>query len=183
MEGLLLTLAVMAVLVTVITVATFALALHSLRRRNRLSPKVATTAPLMWLWSPRLAARLHRHLGQTVGAGRACAAAHSGGLSLGDLVADLEAHACAIDGQLVIASRAPQPARTRLLRELQAEVGELDALAERVIRMNRAWSGAVPSTRGLAPVRDRVEALESALADLDRIGRLPESPGHRSSAG
>lgn len=58
-----------------------------------------------------------------------------------------------------------QPGRRRLLRDLQAEVAEVDAVVESVIRMSRAWSGPVPSSHGLAPVRDRVQALEAALGD------------------
>ncbi|MGI8686556.1 MAG: hypothetical protein ACR2MO_15950 [Acidimicrobiales bacterium] len=183
MQGFLLTLAALAVLVAVTVLATLGFAVRAVRRRNRVSPKVPTAAPVSWLWSPRMGARLHRHLARTVGAARACLAAQAGGLSFADLVADLETHACAIDGQLVLADRAPQPGRSRLLRELQAEVAQVDALTERIIRMSRAWSGAAPSGSGLASVNERIDALEAALVDLDRIDRLPESPDRRLSAG
>ena len=42
-------------------------------------------------------------------------------------------------------------------------------LVERVMRMSRAFSGGVPSERGLAAVRDRLELLESALRELDGV--------------
>ena len=42
--------------------ATVWYAVHRLRRRNRVSPRRRTAAPLNWLWSFRPAARLHRRL-------------------------------------------------------------------------------------------------------------------------
>jgi hypothetical protein len=44
-------------------------------------------------------------------------------------------------------------------------------MAERVIRLRRAWSGAVPSARSLAPVAERIDALEAALRDVARLDR------------
>src|SRR5437762_12122342 len=37
------------------------------RRRHRVNPHLPTLAPLSWLWSPFLAARLHRRLRRCVG--------------------------------------------------------------------------------------------------------------------
>lgn len=183
MQGVLLAAGVTVLLVVLALAGSVALVVRSLRRRNRVSPRLATTAPLDWLWSPRPGARLHRRLARTVAAARGCVAGGSaGGLHLADLVAELEAHACAVDAQLVVVDRAPQPARGRLLRELQSEAAELESLAERVIRMNRAWSGAVPSARGLTAVRNRVDALEEALGDLERIDRLPQAPARPERA-
>jgi hypothetical protein len=157
---------------------------HSLRRRNRVSPSVRTPAPLYWLWSWRFAARLHRHLARSVAGARACVV-HSGEqLGLMAMVNELEAHASAIDAQLVAVDRSPQPTRYRMLRELYAEIRQVDAMAERVIRMGRAWAGAEPSVRGLAGVGERLDALESAMADLARLDRtaVPPAPGRTTGA-
>ena len=183
MRAFLVTLVASGVLTVVAVLATWALCVRRLRRRNRVSPRMPTTAPLAWLWSPRLPARVHRGLAQSVAAARGCVGNAPEGLALGELVVQLESHACALDAQLVIADRAPEPGRRRLLHELQSEAADVAALTERVIRMNRAWSGAAPSSRGLAPVRERIEALEAALGDLERIDRLPESGERRRTAG
>jgi hypothetical protein len=148
-----------------------AIAWRRLQRRNRVSPSHPSRAPLDWLWSWSLAARLHRHLARTVTAVRGCIQGSRAQLGLADLVADLERHACAIDDQLVVVSRLPASARRRLLRELAAEVREVDDLAERVIRSGRAWAGVEPSTRALAPVAERLDALEEAMRDLSRLDR------------
>jgi len=145
-----------------------AYAWRSVERSNRVSPSVRSCVPLGWRWSYRYAARLHRHLQRTTAGLRACVA-HSGELGLDDLVTEIERHACAVDRQLAIAGGMPQPTRRRLLRELRAEVLEIDAMVERVIRLRRAWSGAVPSARTLAPVAERVDALEAALRDVARL--------------
>jgi hypothetical protein len=150
--------------------------IHSLRRRNRVSPTVRTRAPLNWLWSWRLSARLHRHLARTTAAARACIVDSREQLGLTTMVQELEAHACAIDAQLVAVDRSPQPTRNRLLRELYAEVRQVDAVAERIIRMGRAWAGAEPSVRGLAGVSERLDALEAAMADLARLDRTATPP-------
>ena len=145
-----------------------AVAWRRLERRNRVSPSTRSHVPLRWRWSYRYAARMHRHLQRTVAGVRSCL--HLGDdLGLDDLVREIERHACAVDDQLAIAGRMPQPTRRRLLRELRAEVSEIDAMAERVIRLRRAWSGAVPSARSLAPVAERIDALEAALRDVARL--------------
>jgi hypothetical protein len=152
----------------VFTAGMVALAWRSLERSNRVSPSVRSAVPLHWRWSYRYAARLHRHVQHTTAGLRACVAL-GGELGIDDLVLEIERHACAVDQQLAIAGRMPQPTRRRLLRELRAEVLEIDAMVERVIRLRRAWSGAVPSARTLAPVAERVDALEAALRDVARL--------------
>jgi hypothetical protein len=140
---------------------------RSLEHGNRVSPSVRSRFPIRYRWSLRYAARLHRHLQRTVAAVRSCVTAED--QLVFDVVAELENFACAVDDQLAIAIRMPQPARRRLLRELRAEVHEVDAMAERLIRLRRAWAGAQPSARTLAPIAERVEALEAALRDLARL--------------
>lgn len=156
--------------------ASTAYVVHGVRKRNRVSPNVRTPAPISWLWSWRLSARLHRHLARTIHSVHACIVDSREQLGLTAMVKELEAHACAIDRQLVAVDRSPNPTRYRMLRELYAEVRQVDAVAERVIRMGRAWSGDEPSVRGLANVSERLDALESAMADLDRLDRAATLP-------
>lgn len=149
-----------------------ALTWRRLERANRVSPAVRSNAPLHWRTSYRAAPRMHRHLQRTIAGLRACLAQGADDLSLHDLVVEIERHACAVDNQLVVAGRMPQRSRRRLLRELRSEVYEIDAMVERVIRLRRAWAGAVPSARTLAPVAERIGALEAALRDVARLDAL-----------
>jgi hypothetical protein len=151
--------------------ATTGYVMHTIRKRNRVAPGTRSPAPISWLWSWRMAARLHRHLARTIHAVHACIVDSREQLGLATMVKELEAQACAIDRQLVAVDRSPNPTRYRMLRELYAEVRQVDAVAERVIRMGRAWAGDEPSVRGLAGVSDRLDALEAAMADLARLDR------------
>jgi len=156
--------------------ASTAYVVHAVRKRNRVVPGTRTPAPISWLWSWRMSARLHRHLARTIHAVHACIVDSREQLGLATMVKELEAHACAIDRQLVAVDRSPNPTRYRLLRELYAEVRQVDAVAERVIRMGRAWAGDEPSVRGLAGVSERLGALEAAMADLARLDRATTTP-------
>jgi hypothetical protein len=171
---------ILLVSVVIFLIGMAALAWRRLERGNRVSPSMHSNVPLRWRGSYRAAPRMHRHLQRTVAGVRTCLQ-QDADLGLADLVTELERAACAIDDQLAIAGRMPQPTRHRLLRELRAETVELDRMAERVVRLRRAWSGAVPSARSLAPVAERIDALEAALRDvarLDRVSGLDGGLGH-----
>ena len=171
---------VVLTLCAILCVGAAVLTYRRLERRNRVSPSVHSNVPLHWKGSYRAAPRMHRHLQHTVAGVRSCPQPGED-LGLSELVAEIERAACAVDDQLAIAGRMPNPSRRRLLRELKAEIAELDRMAERVVRLRRAWSGAVPSARSLAPVAERMDALESALRDvarLDRVSGLDGGLGH-----
>jgi hypothetical protein len=164
----------MALTTLIVTAGMVAFVVHRLRVRNRVVRSVRSPAPLRWLVSPRWAARLHRRLQATVDVAH-LAQRHREtlGLGLDDVVAELASRAVELDRQLVIADHAPRGVRVRLLRELSAEVRELEAIAERTVRMARAFAGDRPSERGLGPVRERLDALEAAIRELDAIDALP----------
>lgn len=152
------------------SVATAVVLLHALRVRNRVVPTRRSDAPLTWLVAPDLAPRLHRRLRAAVRIlALAVGDASTAELGLADVARQLADRAAELDDQLVLASRAPKPARRRMLRELQSEVAELERLAERTVRMSRAWRGAAPSDRGLHEVRERLELLDGALRELDGV--------------
>jgi hypothetical protein len=150
-------------------VATVILLVHALHVRNRVAPGRRSSAPLSWLAAPDLAARLHRRLRLAVAMVTNAIGPAGADLGLADVADQLVERAVQLDDQLVLASRAPKPARRRMLRELQSEVTELERLAERTVRMSRAWAGANPSERGLGPIRERLELLEAALRELDGV--------------
>lgn len=137
--------------------------------RNRLVPGQRSPAPLSWLASPAAAARLHRRLRTAMaGAHLSTAGPRAAGLGLADLVGEVRNRALDLDAQLVLASRMPRPARLRMLRELHSEVLEVEQLAGRLVHLSRLPAEAGTGS-GLAAVRQRLELLEEALAELDGV--------------
>lgn len=134
-----------------------------LRRRNRVDPRIATHAPLWWLWSVGRCARLHRRLRSAVAHARLRPTARRD-----TLVAGLTAYACALDQRLVFAGRAPLAIRVTLLGPLAAEVVQVEHLAA---RLSGAVSGQMPgpAPRGLEAIAERLDALEAARRDLDAL--------------
>ena len=180
MAELLVILVVLFLAVVGAAIATVALVLHALTVRNRVVPGQPSPAPLTWLVAPDWAPRLHRRLRAAIALAGAASAPAASDLGLSDVVDQLQARAVELDAQLVLANRSGRTTRRRMLRELQSEVGELERLAERTVRMSRAWTGGAPSERGLGAVRERLELLEAALRELDGVDvRIPESH-HRS---
>ena len=133
---------------------------HTLRVRNRVSPSQRTPAPIAWLWSTSTAARLHRRLRRTVLGTRACLQARAAWPTLGDLAAEIEGRAVALDRELVAAARLPQPGRRRMLAGLRDEVREVEALDQRLVTM------AGRRRPDLVAVRERLDALDAALREL-----------------
>jgi hypothetical protein len=150
-------------------VAVLALVLHALTVRNRVVPQRPSRAPITWLVAPELAARLHRRLRAAIAMASIVRLGAAHDLGLVDVVEQLEHRAVDLDDQLVLAAHAPRGTRRRMLRELQSEVAELERLAERTVRMARAWTGAPPNGRTLADVRERLDLLEGALRELDGL--------------
>lgn len=169
MADVLLVLVVMFLAVVGSVVAVIALVVHALTVRNRVVAGRPTEAPLSWLVAPDLAARLHRRLRAAIAMASTVRAGAPNELGLADVVDQLDRRAMELDDQLVLASRAPKAPRRRMLRELASEVAELERLAERTVRMARAWTGSQPAERGLADVRERLDLLEGALRELDGL--------------
>lgn len=156
----------MCALVAVVVVVAVA---RSLAMRNGLVPGHRSPAPLSWLASPATAARLHRRLRTAMaGAHLAMAGPRAAGLGLAELVGEVRNRALDLDSQLVLASRAPRPPRLRMLRELQSEVLEVEELAGRLVHLSRVGAEAGTES-GLGAVRQRLELLEEALAELDGV--------------
>lgn len=159
---------VTVVLVFAVTAVLFlaccvAAAVHMLRVRNRVVPDVRSTAPILWLWSPRVAARLHRRLRASV---LGCRLSLDGS-SFADVALEVEQRAVLLDRELVAADRFRLPARARLVGDLRDEVEQVEALNQRLVAMSRTSR----SRPDLAAVRERLDALDAALRELE----LPNS--------
>jgi hypothetical protein len=180
--GVMLAVLVVLFLVVVAPVVIYLLCLRSLRRANRVNPRVPTFAPVTWLWWPERPARLHRRLRRATAMARAGAAVHAGAGGRGlptipEVVDDLEKRACGTDSRLVMAARATGATRWSMLNELEAEVAELEALATRLVGMTTAWATAAaagqPSAGGTQAIAQRLDALEEAMREVGAI-----SAGH-----
>ena len=143
-----------------------AAAIHVLRVRNRVAPEVRSPAPVAWLWSPRAAARLHRRLRRSVLGARMSLGATA---SFADVAREVEQRAVVLDRELVAADRALLPARVRLVAGLRDEVEEVEALNQRLVAMSRT------SRTDLAAVRERLDALDAALRELEPPTPFPNS--------
>jgi hypothetical protein len=158
------------------TAVAVSLVIWRLRRRNRVSPRVKSQAPLWWLWSPSRPARLHRRLRSAVSAARYGVDQSGPDSPIADLVAELERQAVVIDRQLVTAAQSPSSIRYRLLNPLTGQVRDFERIVERVLSEATAAAGESPQA-ALGRVTERLDALESAR---DEIARLEAALGLRS---
>jgi hypothetical protein len=164
---------VLAIVVLVVAmmgglVLALVLSLRSLSRRNRVSPGQPTQAPTLWLWSMGHAARSHRRLQRVAAAARAAqAAAGVTGEQIADLAVDLERQACALDDQIVLATRFSTANRVRRMYQLDHPVKELETLAVRVTILAGHFSAHAPMAA--QPLAERVHVMEQAVAEVRRI--------------
>ncbi|MHB1929526.1 MAG: hypothetical protein ACYDEN_05570 [Acidimicrobiales bacterium] len=164
---------------------TFGIVLRGLRRANRLLPDRRTPAPLVWRWSPRRAAQLHRRLQ------RACALlqATADPLAearrarrwhrrpaaspsvLGAAADELLQRALQTDACLAEVDRRGGPWRRVHLPALASEVRAVEASALRLARLRADLDRSQQPVRA-APAEELLDAYEAALADL----RSPPGP-------
>jgi hypothetical protein len=171
------------ILFVVIPVLTMALGIRSIRKANRITPRVPTFAPTSWMFLPERPARMHRRLRRSATMARAGAAVHSGGAGRGlptipDLADEIERRACGIDTQVVLASRASGPARWSMLNALESDVAEVEGLASRLVALTTTWSTVAatgPQPGSTQVISERLDALEQAMREIDQL-----SSGHPS---
>lgn len=150
--------------------------IYALRRRNRVAVSVKTPAPTTWLVSPRAPARMHRRLRNACTSARIAYAPTVGQAhpQLPELAHTLEGEAVLVDRLLVEASLTPRPHRRRSLQPLQAQVREIERLAQEIAHAaRRAGPDALPeATDGLQEVRDQLAALREAQAEIEALDDL-----------
>jgi hypothetical protein len=162
--------AVVGVISVAIAVACSVLVVRWVRHSNRVNPHLPTLAPLAWLWSPFLGARLHRRL-------RRCVATVDEALPRGrrrrqtwpalTFAADqLARYAADVDAHVVQAHHA------RRVQQVVWEVDEVEHLAARLLSLGRAWDRDDFATRRAQDLRDRIEALEQATREVARVSAI-----------
>ena len=153
-----------------------------LRRRVRINPRVRSAAPVGWLWSMRAPARAHRRLRRALrGARGALAQGASNGMAVDGLsgcLEELEAHALAVDDQIIVAARFAPVIRRSMLKGLRPEVTEIELLSARVAAT--VVSRTALHEKRLADVRSRIaerlDALDAASAEIAALERRWHAP-------
>ena len=141
---------------------------RSFKRANRVAPDVPSQVPNLWRWSMGYGARLHRRLQRIANLARSArAAAGAGGVGIGDLAADVERQACALDDQLALARHLPTSQRIRRCFDLERAISELEQLAMRVTILAGQMSSGMDDRA--VPLADRVRHLEEAVAEVHAI--------------
>ncbi len=152
-----------AVALTLVLVGT-----RSAKRANRVAPQVPTQVPNLWRWSIGVGARLHRRLQRIAALARSArAAAGAGGVGIGDLAADVERQACALDDQIAVGRHLPTSQRIRRFFDLERSVAELEQLAMRVTILAGQMASGVDERA--VPLADRGRHLEEAVAEVHAI--------------
>ena len=145
------------------------LAYQGLTRRNRIAPRIRTGAPLSWLWSSRMAPRMHRRLRAIVRTAQGCcprASRRNPRSTVHELVDDLVELAAAADRRLVVASTLPRFRRAVALAEIASEIREIETLSGRV----RHYAGlGAPPVVTVAALEERLDILDAARREVDGI--------------
>jgi hypothetical protein len=166
-EALLVALAVILLSLAVAAAAAVALVVRWLTGLNRVSPDVPSLAPASWVWSPFLAARLHRRLRRCVVAVRATfprrRRSRRNWPALAEAGDQLSRYAADVDVHLVQAHRAGRVA------EVAWEVDEVEHMTARLLSMGRLWAADDLASRRAQDLRDRLDALEGAIAEIHRV--------------
>ncbi len=141
---------------------------RSFKKANRVAPQVPTQVPNLWRYSIGVGARLHRRLQRIAALARSArAAGGAGGVGIGDLAADVERQACALDDQIALGRHLPTNQRIRRYFELERSVTELEQLAMRItILAGQVASGVEERS---VPLADKVRHLEEAVAEVRAI--------------
>lgn len=134
-------------------------AVVTLRRMNRVVPRVRSSAPMVWLVSPSRPARMHRQL-RSLGTW----VTHPEPKAHRHLWKDVVAEIVAADAELVVAARANPRIRTAELDVVGARIGRLEDLAGRLRNLDRFQT----DDTARRPPSDAIEVLEHRLANLEQ---------------
>ena len=137
---------------------------HRLRRQLRITPRVRSSAPTLWLAPVSRGARLHRRMRQLGATARSAAAADPALTLLAD---DLVRDTVALEPGVVALRRAGRTGAP-LHRRLCGDVTELESVARHLMVLARQRPDRVTDSIRL---RDRVAALDAARQELAVVDR------------
>jgi hypothetical protein len=151
---------------------------RGVRRHNEVSARRPLRPPLRWLAAPGLCGRLHRRLRGAVAALRVAVPAPrrsrravEAPSSLVPIADEIEAHALALDRQLVVADCLRGPRAMVVRRALARQVDDVEQLAHRVAAAAMASSqpGGEPTPAALERIAEQLDALDAARAEIARL--------------
>jgi hypothetical protein len=165
--------------------------LARLRRRNLVSRRDRSKPPLPWLVSPGQCARLHRRLRDAITALRTALPRASRRrrtptelAELSRAADELEAHAAALDRDLLLAARFRGAHGAALRARLVGQVSDVERMAARIAAAATAAdsdrAAARPTPEALAELDEQLDALEAAR---DELARLEDSVGLATAPG
>jgi hypothetical protein len=157
-----------------------ALAVRSRRdfaAQNQVVPGVDSPAPASWAGAHSPEAVLHRRLRDAVVALRADERLNR--LGLADPRQRIEREALAIDHRLVAAAALPPPHRRAAIDRCEPLVASLEATVAELVTRVDASSSPELLERTVSEADLRLQALEQARAEVERIDRGPPDPTTR----
>ncbi len=173
LEALILLLVAMLV-AALMAMAAVVVAMRMAHRRNRVSPDVATDAPLRWMGTPGLGARLHRRLRTAVQVAHRSAEAAPAAAHLGDLTADLEREAVTLDTHLVMASYMRGPEGRARMRALAEQVRRVEQLASQISLLSAQAQAPLVAgghSSALDDLARQLDHLEQARHEVQEVER------------
>jgi hypothetical protein len=142
----------------------------------RVVPGVRTRAPLRWSVAPTRPARLQRRLRSAVLLASTDPARSTA--TFGELVVDIRREAVRLDEALAVAGRTSGPLRRAARGDLTDRVTRLEDAAGRVARLTPTTAADDASGDTLSVLEQRLDMIESAIAEIDRLEARPEpQPG------
>ena len=165
-------LGVIAIVAVAVMALSVALLMRALIRANRVAPGRRSAAPLTWLVSPRLPARLHRRLRRAVGVSQfAVGSIAPAAVPLREVAGELTARAVSLDDWLVPAQCLHPVARRPRLAQLTAEVRQIEVSAARLHHLSADWRRCMDQATGhgavpLPDLHQRLDAVEATLQEL-----------------
>src|SRR3954453_9112915 len=173
-----------AMLATImLTLAAMGATWRRIQLRNEVSPQYRLRPPTNWLASPTACGRLHRRLRSAVAAlhlvlplpPRPRRPRHEM-TALEELAREIEAHAVALDRDLIVVDRLRGPRAVAARRALAEQVNAIEVLAHRVTAAVQAAEqvpGIPPTPEALHAVSVRLDMLDAARAELVHITTAP----------
>lgn len=167
LQALLVGLAVGALFAVTVVAALVALAVVATGRAVRIDKWAQTGAPRRWLWSPSAPAKYHRRL-------RAAVRMLGRRVDVAPDARRVRDEAVALDVQISAVSRLPVRARMAALHALAPAVREVEVVACRLAGLRPDLAPptlAGTGEGGLADVRERLDALDAARAEVAAVER------------
>ncbi len=159
---------------SMLVIGVVALVVGRLRRRLRVSPDQATTAPVLWLVNFTADARLHRRLRRLAARARAAARGglrhrrRRGNTPSQRLALDLEYEVVNLDERLVGSRALDYDAQMAVVKRVRADADRIDGLVDRVAAVVEREATDPSSTIAADPIgaiATRLEQLETARAE------------------